>query len=47
MWAAVSEDIDVAKALINHKAEINASNKVSGGSVYMSWLPGEFAMSIV
>lgn len=35
MWAAVSDDIDVAKTLINHKAEINASNKVSDLSVYM------------
>ena len=47
MWAAVSDDIDVAKTLINHKARINARNKVSDGSVYMVWLPGEFAMSIV
>ena len=47
MWAAASECIDVAKTLINHKARINASNKVSAGGVYVLRLPGEFAMSIV
>ena len=50
MWAAVAEtavaEILIAKLLIQSKAQINASNKVSGGSVYILWWPGEFAVSI-